>query len=713
VAAKRPVEEETVDSLKRRIAALEASEARRRAAERALRESERNYKDLVEKAGICILVDDRQGRLQYVNETFTRLLGYRLEDLDDKTISALVHPDDAERVMRYHRDRMGGRKTPSRYEFRAVHKNGAILHLEVEATTLKQRGRISGSRSYLWDISERITAEKIATALHEIARAINDATHLDMLYPEIHKILGRLIDARNFYIALYDKTRDTIRFVYFTDDEDDDPEIQNASQSGSLTAEVILKGKSILYDEKRLRAKYKIPREEWGTRPRIWLGVPLTLQNHVIGAMAVQSYTDPRAYDQSDVEILESISEAIALAIRRKAEESDRLNLEENLRQAQKMEAIGTLAGGIAHDFNNILGVIIGYTDLLLQDLKGKKSVDEKLKRILHAALRAKEMVGQILTFGRKGDESLSPVALGPVVEEAVQFLSHTLPATLEIEKHISENDEKVMANPTQIYQLLLNICTNAAQAIPDQKGRIAIRLEEKDPDEELMAGLMNRYDRYMCLTVSDTGCGIPPDIIDRIFEPFFTTKKAAKGTGMGLAVVHGIVKAHGGEIAVTSAPGRGSTFQVYLPTVDADRMKSRAVPATGNIEGGNERILLVDDELDLAHIGKLMLQRLGYRVISRTNATKALDLFKRESGRFDLLITDMSMPQMSGLALVQEARILKPDLPVIICTGYNERLARTDIRSVNINAVVFKPLRLDEIARVIRQVLNPVAERI
>jgi len=699
-------------NLAKRIADLEIAKARWIKAEKALKESEQNYKNLVEKAGICILIDDIEGNLFYFNEKLPDLLGYTYQELKNTSIRDFIHPDDISRVMENHRFRMAGEKTPSRYEFRGIRKDDSIVYLEVDVTVLKRNQKIVGSRSYIWDISERKKSEKVATVLHEISKAINESYNLDMLYPEIHKILWQIIDVTNFYIALYDKQKDTIRFTYFTDEEDDDPEIKSASKSGSLTAEVITKRKTILYTQEQLAKKYKLKKNEWGTQPQIWLGIPLKHKNEVIGVMAAQSYANPNLFSRRDVEILESISEAIAFAIQRKKAEEEKQKLMDSLRQAQKMEAIGTLAGGIAHDFNNILGVIIGYTDLLIRESNNQPTVISRLDKVLKAGLRAKEMVNQILTFSRKSEENQRPLYIGPIIKEVVSFLKHSLPTTINISHHISSKEGLVLANSTQIYQVIMNICTNAAQAIGQKKGEISLKLENVKPPDEMMAELHPDVNQYMCLSITDTGGGIPKRIRERIFEPYFTTKKASKGTGMGLAVVHGIIKTCGGEVKVESESSKGATFKTYLPVIGTDKISEEEFKQLDEIEGGNEEILFVDDELDLAHLGKLMLQKLGYQVIARTSSIKALEIFKKNPEKFDVIITDMTMPDLTGLQLLWEIRKIKPHQPVIICTGYNEHLAQTDIKSEGINAMVAKPLRIEDIAKVIRKVLKKTKKK-
>jgi signal transduction histidine kinase/CheY-like chemotaxis protein len=559
-------------------------------------------------------------------------------------------------------------------------------------------------------ILELENAEKIATVLYEIAKAVNESPNIDMLYPQIHKILWTIIDATNFYIALYDKPKDIIRFTYFTDEEDDNPEIKQARKSGSLTAEVILKGKSIHLTQKQLKKKFKGSKHDWGTQPMVWLGVPLKIRNEVIGVIAAQSYSDPSLFTKNDITKLESVSEAIAFSIQRKMAEEEKTRLAEKLQNAQKMEAIGTLAGGIAHDFNNILGVIIGYTELLLNQTRDQKDMFEKLNKIGKAALRARDLVNQILVFSRQSEQDVYPLSLGKVIREVVGFLKHTIPTTIQITHKIPEFDSLIMGNTTEMYQLFMNLCTNSLQSIGDRKGRISINLEETLTPEEMKSG--TDIKRCLCVSVSDNGQGIRPDNINRIFEPYFSTRKKEKGSGLGLSVVHGMVTRYNGHIKVESDPGKKTTFQIYLPVIGSGQIPDFHFQQLEKHMGGHETILFVDDDLELAHLGRTLLDKLGYRIITRTNSLKALETFRENPHKFDLVISDMTMPKMTGLQLAQEIRNINPETPFIICSGYNEQLENLDLSTKGIHALLGKPFSLNDIAPIIRTVLDGMKAR-
>lgn len=389
---------------------------------------------------------------------------------------------------------------------------------------------------------------------------------------------------------------------------------------------------------------------------------------------------------------------------------TERKKLEEQLRQAQKMEAIGTLAGGIAHDFNNILGIIIGYTELTLEDLIEDSISHQNLKQVLSAANRAGELVKQILAFSRKSEEERRPIYIGHIVKEGLKMLRSTLPVTIDIRAEIEEKMGLVIANPTQVHQVIMNLCTNAGFAMRSKGGELEVALKEVVIDSwnlesELSPG------RYLELTVKDSGQGMEPYVMERIFEPYFTTKKTGEGTGLGLSVVHGIVKSHGGDIAVTSVPGKGTTFCVYFPVTEG-----AAVPGIEQAEpiiGGTEHILFVDDEQSLAEMGKHLLERLGYKVTVRTSSIEALEVFRKTPDRFDLVISDQTMPNLTGTQLIGELFRIRRDIPVILCTGFSETVNTENFLALGIRAFVMKPIIKREIAKIIRETLDtaPPAE--
>ena len=393
----------------------------------------------------------------------------------------------------------------------------------------------------------------------------------------------------------------------------------------------------------------------------------------------------------------------------RKRADQEKVKLESQLSQSHKMEAIGTLAGGIAHDFNNILSVIIGYTELA-RDSNQKEIKDQYLQEVLMGAERARNLVKQILTFSRQDDHEKKPLDIKLLLKEAIKFLRSSIPTTVEIKQNITKENCNIMADPTQMHQIIMNLCTNAAHAMKRIGGIIKIELTAL----ELAEGDIPQYPElqpghYVKLTVSDTGHGIDPDNIQKIFDPFFTTKPVDEGTGLGLSVVYGIVKSHGGIINVNSKIDEGAIFNVYLPRI----IKTDAITEDMSkpIIGGTERILFVDDEPALVDIGTHTLSSLGYHTTGATSSIEALDLFSAEPQCFDLVITDMTLPKMNGIVLSRKIHKIRPDIPIILCSGIKEPDTEAQAKSLGIKAYIMKPLTKRKLAWVIREALVKKAE--
>ena len=380
---------------------------------------------------------------------------------------------------------------------------------------------------------------------------------------------------------------------------------------------------------------------------------------------------------------------------------------ERQMQQVLKLQAIGTLAGGIAHDFNNILFPIIGYAEITMDDVPEDGPTRRNLEEIIKAANRAKDLVQQILTFSRQNGRERKPVRVQTIVDEALRLLRASIPKTIEIDCELDESCRPILGDPSQIHQVVMNLGTNAYQAMQETGGRLAVRLTQTQIGyEETRKRMGIKMGPHLHLTVSDEGVGMEPMVLERIFEPYYTTKEPGKGTGLGLSVIHGIIKNHGGFITVESSPGRGSTFHVYIPTLDDVEIETAEAPLQSG-PSGNEHILLVDDEPQIADMGRQMLGRLGYRVTALTSSAEALDTFSEHPERFDLLITDMTMPLMTGDRLAQRAWELRPGLPVILCTGYNEMISEEKALTMGIRKFLLKPVDMNELAAAVRSALD------
>jgi PAS domain S-box-containing protein len=420
------------------------------------------------------------------------------------------------------------------------------------------------------------------------------------------------------------------------------------------------------------------------------------------GSLINVSLSAAPVYDGPDkvfgvMEILVDMTEKIRA-------EQEQKRLEAQLRQSHKMEAIGTLAGGIAHDFNNILSAILGYSELTLQQMPEGTRLRRNVEQVLQAGIRARDLVKQILAFSRQAETEKKVLQLSPVIKEAVALLRASLPATIQIKEDLQEDKSLVLADATQIHQIVMNLCTNAAHAMSEKGGVLEIALCRIDadaaPHPELEPGA------YVRLTVRDTGHGMTQETMGRIFDPYFTTKHVGVGgTGLGLAVVRGIVKSYRGAVGVESEPGVGSSFDVFLPVVDEELSTQSPLPE--DHQRGSAHILFVDDEATLVDVGRQLLEYLGYTVTARTSSIEALEAFGADPQRFDLVITDTTMPNMSGVELASEIRRLRADIPIILCTGFSEMVTPEKARAMGIQKLMMKPLAVTDMAETIRSVLD------
>ena len=389
-----------------------------------------------------------------------------------------------------------------------------------------------------------------------------------------------------------------------------------------------------------------------------------------------------------------------------KQAELEKERLQSQLQQAQKMKSIGTLAGGVAHDFNNILGIILGNTELAMDDIPEWNPARQNLDEVKNACLRAKDVVKQILSFTRKSEVELRPFNIGLVVAESLKLLRASIPTSVDIRQDISMDMDYILGDPTQINQIMINLCTNAAHAMEDDGGilevsvkNIMIHEDALSPYSELKAG------PHAELRVSDTGNGIRPEVMERIFDPYFTTKDVGKGTGLGLSVVHGIVNSHHGKISVESKTGKGTTFNIVFPAL-VRKIKDKPKEIQ-ELPKGKERILFVDDEASMVKLYQQRLEKLGYRVTAKTDSSEALAFFRAHPDQIDLIITDMTMPHLTGDKLAEEILKIRPHIPIILCTGYSQRMSDDRAKELGIREYLEKPMEKETLAKSIRDLLD------
>lgn len=443
--------------------------------------------------------------------------------------------------------------------------------------------------------------------------------------------------------------------------------------------------------------------------------VPIQFSDQPLGVICLY-LADGHKYEQREEEFLVSVANTLAGIVQRHRIIEEKKQYESLLGQVQKIEALGTLSGGIAHDFNNLLAPMLGYAELALRELDEESRPAKHVREVLQAAHRAKDLVKQILTLSHKVEyrlEDLQPINLEPVVREVLGLVRASIPATIEISQRLEPCGCQVLIDPTHLHQILLNLCTNAYHAIREGEGVIGVSLKriQLHEDDVKIASLKLVAGHYMMLKVADSGHGMDKQTQARIFDPYFTTKKQGEGTGLGLSVVNGIIKSYGGLISVYSEVGYGSTFNIYLPCCGevAEEVPERQKAA---LPTGTEHVLVVDDELQVGQMTAEMLQTLGYRVSLYTRAADALQAFAQDPLRYGLVVTDMTMPKMTGLDLLKKLRDLRADIPVILCTGFSELINEQKALRAGFQKYLMKPVVLSEMAFAARDALsNPKNE--
>ncbi len=796
----------------------------RKRAERALKESERNYREIFNATNDAIFIHDAEtGGVLDVNEPMLRLFGLSREEalkLEPNETSLGVSPYSAEEAREWMRKAIT--EGPQVFEWRARKKDGLVFWVEVGL----RRANIGGKDRILAvvrDVTERVEAAEALRSAHQrlmdTIQSLPDATFIidqqrriiawnraceeltgfreeAMLgqtdyayaipfYGDRRPLLIDLLDLPSAEVeATYKYVRRFGNQIYaeafaprlhqgkgahlwgvatplfdragqrfgsievirdITDLKRAEQALQNSEErlrsitSAALDAIVMLDQRGrITFWNQAAEAMFGLPREKalglslhetftpehyresqqagfsqfqlTGQSAVLGRIIQLTARHHDGHEFPVELSVAPVQIEGKLqlVGIIRNISERKRGEEALAAAQAAQATLVEQLRQTQKLEAIGTLAGGIAHDFNNILGAMISYTELALQAEPGSPQVQEDLAQVLKACERAKDLVRQILTFSSHTRQERKPVSLVPILKEALKLLRSSLPATIEMETQLQPGLLQVMADPTQIHQILMNLCTNAAHAMRGKPGRLRVQLErfEARPDLALLYPEL-RPGPYLRLTVSDTGHGMNKEIRRRLFEPFFTTKGPGEGTGLGLSVVHGIVRDHDGAIRVESEVGFGTTVHIYLPALEAEAPDAES-RFGGLVHGQQERILFVDDEPALGLAVARMLRKLNYQVTVQSDPYLALEWFRNQPDQIDLVITDLTMPGMTGADLAAALRAIRPAVPILLASGFSGTYTPERVRDMGMNGLLQKPISLQDLSRAVQEALHP-----
>lgn len=630
--------------------------------QKALKESERRFRQIAESVGEWIWEVDTEGLYTYCSSGVKTILGYSPEEMVGKRHFYDSFTPDIKKEYRDLAFEAFGRKESFRdFVNPNLRKDGAIAILETTGIpVLASDGSLKGYRGSDKDITTRLEAEKT------------------------RNLLNTAIEQASESIFITDKDG-LIQYV--------NPAFELIT--GYSRNDILGENPRLLKSGEHDQAFY---RDMWETisSGNVWHGSIINKDRNkslIYSESTLSPVKDPSGIITNYVAVNRNITREHLL--------------QSQLSQSQKMEAIGTLAGGIAHDFNNIIYAITGYAELAIVKSSGDVQTKAYLEKILKAAGRAGDMVSQILSFSRKSEQEKKLLYVAPIVKECLKFLRGAIPSTIEINQRIDPDLQHIEGDPTQIYQVLMNLCANAVHSIGDAKGTLSVELTSETLDERFrnIHGLESAG-KYVKLVVKDSGAGIPDQLMDRIFEPYFTTKAAGEGTGLGLSVIHEIVRSHNGAITVESQSGEGATFNVFFPVVEGQE-KIEEGPASDDVVTCGGKILWVDDEVVLIQMYKATLESLGFEVTTTSNPLHALELFRQTPESFDAIITDLTMPKMTGMELAGEINSIRPDIPIIICTGFDQFSSEFNTGHFGIQAVLRKPVPRAELARTITKILD------
>jgi len=682
-------------------------------AEHSLQASEERHRALVENALDMVWEIDETGHIVYTSPSFVDALGFGPAELRGRLFLDLIHPEDQDRASRDLRLLLASNHHRRLQPYRTWHRDGQHLWLETVGksyTTADGDLRLIGVSR---DITEQVEGEgelraraRQQESVANLGRRALASSDLDQVFKDAAHTIARTLGVE--YCTLLELVPHGTSFVVRASAGWQEPslgEVRFGADSGNQAGYTVATARRVIVGDFGHEKRFSPPLLPRYNDVKSGVSVLIPGSDRPFGVLCAHSRQRGR-FEEEDAHFLQSVANLIAAAIDRDRAIRELQLGRERLFQSQKLEALGTLSGGIAHDFNNMLHAIIGNAQLALADSAPNSPMRSNLEDVLSAANRARELTKQILTFSLRSRPQREAIEVHAVVREVVTLMRASLPATIEIRQRIENEGDVVLADSIQLYQVLVNLCTNAGQAMRERGGVLEISVDivlipgRDDPKvPELDSGF------YVRTSVRDTGHGIPSDIIGRIFEPFFSAAATGQGTGMGLAVAHGIIEAHHGAITVESHPGEGALFRVYLPRIEGTIAQREH--DTEPIPAGSERILLIDDESALVSMGKQALGSLGYSVVGLTNSEHGLRTFLANPHSFDLVIMDQQMPGLRGDVLAKEILAVRSDIPIILCTGYTDQLTPEDARMIGIKEYLAKPVTIDVLGKTVRRLLD------